>query len=158
MGAKKKLYSRIHAQLDGLLSGETDAIANAANMAALLFLELENINWAGFYIHKNGELVLGPFHGNPACVRIAMGKGVCGTAAESRETLVIDDVSQFAEHIACDSASQAEIVIPLIENETLWGVLDIDSPLLSRFDGIDRQGLEAMADLFIERSDLSASG
>ncbi len=116
MSNKENLYSRIQAQADGLLTGETDPIANAANLSALLFMELEDVNWVGFYFLKGGELVLGPFQGQPACVRIGLGQGVCGTAGESRQTLIVDNVDQFEGHIACDGASQSEIVIPLLKD------------------------------------------
>ncbi len=153
MSDKKKLYSRIHAQADGLLTGETDPIANAANLSALLFMELEDVNWVGFYCLKGGELVLGPFQGQPACVRIGLGQGVCGTAGESRQTLIVDNVDEFAGHIACDGASKSEIVIPLLKDGSLLGVLDLDSPRLARFDQFDRDGLEALADLYLANSD-----
>src|SRR5262249_37164769 len=144
-------YASLADELKGLLAGEQDLIANAANTAALLFDALPDINWAGFYFLRatpasvEGELVVGPFQGKPACVRIAIGKGVCGTAAAARKTLVVPDVHQFPGHIACDAASQSEIVVPLIRRGTLLGVLDIDSPVLARFDDADRQGLERLA-------------
>ncbi len=153
MSEKQKLYSRIHAQADGLLNGESDRIANAANLAALLFMELDDVNWVGFYFLKGAELVLGPFQGQPACVRIRLGEGVCGTAGESRQSLMVDDVDQFADHIACDGASQSEIVIPLLRDNSLLGVLDLDSPLLARFDQLDQRGLESLADLYLTHSD-----
>ncbi|MCZ6687799.1 MAG: GAF domain-containing protein [Gammaproteobacteria bacterium] len=153
MGDKEKLYARIHAQAEGLLSGESDPIANAANLAALLFMELDEVNWVGFYFLKGAELVLGPFQGQTACTRIELGMGVCGTAAKSRQPLIVDNVDEFADHIACDGASQSEIVIPLLKDGSLLGVLDIDSPQLARFDSIDRQGLESLADLYLENSE-----
>ena len=153
MSNKENLYSRIQAQADGLLTGETDPIANAANLSALLFMELEDVNWVGFYFLKGGELVLGPFQGQPACVRIGLGQGVCGTAGESRQTLIVDNVDQFEGHIACDGASQSEIVIPLLKDGSLLGVLDIDSPRLARFDRVDQHGLESLAELYLARSD-----
>lgn len=128
-------------QAKGLVSGESDMIANMANLSALLFNQLEDVNWAGFYLYKEDQLVLGPFQGLPACIRIPMGKGVCGTAAETRETQLVKDVHAFPGHIACDAASNSEIVIPVIHNDTLVGVLDIDSPSLSRFDEEDLAGL-----------------
>lgn len=152
MSEKQKLYSRIHAQADGLLTGESDRIANAANLAALLFMELDDVNWVGFYFIKGAELVLGPFQGQPACVRIGLGEGVCGTAGENRQTLIVDDVDQFEGHIACDGASRSEIVIPLLRDGSLLGVLDIDSPRLARFDQFDRRGLESLADLYLAHS------
>ena len=153
MSDKEKLYARIHAQAAGLLSGENDPIANAANLAALLFMELDEVNWVGFYFLKGAELILGPFQGQPACTRIELGMGVCGTAAKSRQPLIVDNVDEFAGHIACDGASQSEIVIPLLKDGSLLGVLDIDSPQLARFDSIDRQGLESLVDLYLENSE-----
>lgn len=153
MSDKEKLYARIHAQAAGLLSGESDPIANAANLAALLFMELDEVNWVGFYFLKGAELVLGPFQGQPACVRIGLGQGVCGTAGESRQTLIVDNLDEFAGHIACDGASKAEIVIPLLKDGALLGVLDLDSPRLARFDRFDRHGLESLADLYLANSD-----
>lgn len=143
-------YGRLAAELTALLSGERDLIANAANTAALIFDALPDLNWAGFYFLKGGELVVGPFQGKPACVRIALGSGVCGTAAARRETLVVPDVHAFPGHIACDAASQAEIVVPLISAEKLIGVLDIDSPRLARFDAVDQRGIERLASIYVE--------
>jgi L-methionine (R)-S-oxide reductase len=125
-------YDELARDLQALLAGEQDLIANAANTAALLFGSLPDLNWAGFYLYKSGELVLGPFQGKPACVRIGIGKGVCGTAAARRETLLVEDVHQFPGHIACDSASNSEIVVPLVRGGELLGVLDLDSPKLAR--------------------------
>ena len=153
MSEKKKLYTRIQDQAEGLMSGESDPIANAGNLAALLFMELPDINWAGFYFLKGTELVLGPFQGQPACVRIGLGKGVCGTAAHNRQPLIVDNVDEFAGHIACDGASQSEIVIPLLKEGVLIGVLDLDSPRLARFDQLDQDGLESLADLYLSGSD-----
>lgn len=136
-------------QAEHLLKGETDRIANAANLAALLFHSLEDINWAGFYFLQGQELVLGPFQGKIACVRIAMGKGVCGTAAARLRTIVVADVHQFPGHIACDTASNAEIVIPLIKNQQLIGVLDIDSTRLNRFGPPDQATLEKIAAAYV---------
>ena len=133
---------------------EQDPIANAANTSALLFNTLSGLNWAGFYILRGDTLVLGPFQGKPACVRIPLGKGVCGTAAQKQQTLVVKDVHAFPGHIACDAASNSEIVIPIIKNGKLWGVLDIDSPLPARFDDTDRQFLQQVADLFARHSAL----
>jgi len=124
-------------------------IANAANCAALLYHALPDLNWAGFYFLKEGQLVLGPFQGSPACVRIEVGKGVCGTAAELRQTIVVDNVHEFPGHIACDSASNAEIVVPLIRDGVLLGVLDLDSPSLARFDDEDARGLNEVAEIFL---------
>lgn len=139
---KPALYAQLDAELAGLIAGERDFIANLANSAALLYHSLPDLNWAGFYLLKDGELVVGPFQGKPACVRIALGKGVCGTAAERRTTQVVRDVHEFPGHIACDAASNSEIVVPMIRNGELLGVLDLDSPQLARFDEQDRQGLE----------------
>jgi GAF domain-containing protein len=125
-------------------------VANAANTAALVFGALPGLNWAGFYLYKSGELVLGPFQGKPACVRIDMGKGVCGTAAARRETVVVEDVHAFPGHIACDSASNSEIVIPLMRGQDLLGVLDLDSPLHARFGAVDARGLEVIAKTFVD--------
>lgn len=132
-----------------LLQGETDPIANAANLAALLFNTLGGLNWAGFYRWKDGQLVLGPFQGKPACVRIPYGKGVCGMSAQTRQTVLVPDVHAFEGHIACDAASRSEIVVPVIQNGTLWGVLDIDSPLLARFNETDRKYLEELVQIFV---------
>lgn len=139
---KPALYEQLVGELSGLIAGERDFIANLANSAALLYHSLPDLNWAGFYLLKDGELVVGPFQGRPACVRIALGKGVCGTAAERRTTQVVRDVHEFPGHIACDAASNSEIVVPLIRNGELLGVLDLDSPKLARFDEQDRAGLE----------------
>ena len=151
---KREFYNELIGQAEALLYRETDALANAANFAALLYHSLADINWAGFYFHRGGELVVGPFQGKPACVRIAMGKGVCGTAAERRAAMVVADVNAFPGHIACDSASRSEIVIPLREGDRLLGVLDLDSPSLARFDEEDREGLECLTAVFLERTDL----
>jgi L-methionine (R)-S-oxide reductase len=155
---KITLYKELLQQVDGLLHGERDLIANMANVASLLFHSLPDINWSGFYLWKNGELVLGPFHGKPACVRIALGKGVCGTVAESRTTLVVDDVHAFPGHIACDAASRSEIVVPLLVHGQLVGVLDIDSPLESRFDAVDKEALENLATILLTSSDALSKG
>ena len=139
---KAALYRDLAASLASLLEGETDALANLSNASGLLSGALERINWCGFYVLRGGELVLGPFQGKPACVRIPLGQGVCGTAAERRETLVVADVQAFPGHIACDAASRSEIVVPIISAGTLRGVLDVDAPVTGRFDGEDRAGLE----------------
>lgn len=149
---KPGLYRELAEQARALLHGEHDAVANAANLASLLFHALPGLNWAGFYFMKDGELVLGPFQGKPACVRIAVGKGVCGTAAARRETVVVADVHAFPGHIACDSASNSEIVVPLVRGGAVVGVLDLDSPQPGRFDDDDRRGLEALAALWLEAS------
>src|ERR1700716_3738573 len=142
---KQADYARLAQELAALLAGETDLIANAANAAALIFDALPEVNWAGFYFLKGGELIVGPFQGQPACVRIALGRGVCGTAAKERATLRVADVNQFADHITCHSASRSEIVLPLMRDGTLLGVLDVDSPDVDRFDAEDEAGLEKIA-------------
>jgi L-methionine (R)-S-oxide reductase len=141
---KPALYRDLAASLAALLEGETDSLANLANAVALLAGALDRINWCGVYLMRNGELVLGPFQGKPACVRIALGKGVCGTAAARRETLVVPDVNAFPGHIACDAASRSEIVVPIVVHGALAGVLDVDAPETNRFDDEDRAGLEAV--------------
>ena len=142
---QETIYTDLLAQLDGLLAGETNWVANRANASALLFDTLANINWAGFYLRTHDELVLGPFQGKPACIHIAFGKGVCGTAAKTRQTQRVANVHDFPGHIACDSASLSEIVIPLIRNGEVLGVLDIDSPSENRFDESDQMYLEKVA-------------
>jgi GAF domain-containing protein len=147
---KPEFYRELAGQLEALLAGETDGIANAANTAALIYHTLPDINWAGFYFLRDGrELVLGPFQGKAACVRIAVGKGVCGTAAARRETVLVDDVFAFPGHIACDAASRSELVTPLIAADKVIGVLDIDSPHPSRFDAEDQQGIETLARIYL---------
>ena len=153
-GSKAEIYEELVRQARGLLDGERDVIANAANVAALIWQVVPDINWTGFYLMKGGELVLGPFQGKPACVRIAVGRGVCGAAAARRETVVVEDVHAFPGHIACDSASNSEIVVPLVKNGVVYGVLDIDSPLHARFDNEDRRGIEALVDVFVAGTDL----
>jgi L-methionine (R)-S-oxide reductase len=145
-------HSDLRSSLAGLLAGERDFVANLANTAALLWEELRDINWVGFYLLKGDELVLGPFQGKPACVRIALGKGVCGTAAQQRKTIVVPNVHEFSGHIVCDSASNSEIVVPLIKHEKLIGVLDVDSPQLARFDDQDRVELESVANILLNAS------
>ena len=147
--AKTKLYASLVVQLMSLLKGEHDIVANAANFSALLFNSLPNVNWAGFYFLKGEELVLGPFQGNPACVRIPMGKGVCGVAAQQCETIIVPNVHEFPGHIACDVASNSEIVVPLFDGEQLLGVLDLDSPLIGRFDDQDAEGLNELVTVFV---------
>src|ERR1700722_7795052 len=149
---KRADYASLAQELAALLSGERDFIANAANTAALIYEALPQVNWAGFYFLKAGELVVGPFQGKPACVRIALGAGVCGTAAAERRTLVVPDVHAFAGHIACDAASRSEIVIPLLSGSLLLGVLDIESPRPARFDAADAAGLGELARLFVAAS------
>ena len=146
-GNKKEFYKELNSMLAGLISEETDWLANTANAASLLYQMLPEINWAGFYLFKGGELVLGPFQGKPACVRIQMGKGVCGTAAHTGEIQVVEDVNLFPGHIACDAASQSEIVLPIFQNERLIGVLDIDSPIKARFNNDDAEGLSRCIDI-----------
>ena len=150
---KTELYEDLARQSRGLLDGERDLIANAANVAALIWQIVPDLNWAGFYFLKGGELVLGPFQGKPACVRIAVGKGVCGTAVARRETMLVKDVHAFQGHIACDAASNSELVVPLIKDGVVRGVLDIDSPLLARFDQADKKGFEAVVKLFVAGTD-----
>jgi GAF domain-containing protein len=151
LGSGAAFYEALGRELRALLGGENDLIANAANCAALLYHSLADVNWVGFYFLRDGELVVGPFQGKPACVRIALGKGVCGTAAVRRETQLVPDVHAFAGHIACDAASRAEIVVPLVRNGELLGVLDIDSPVRGRFTEVDRAGIEALAGEFVSR-------
>ncbi|MGE1162998.1 GAF domain-containing protein [Peribacillus simplex] len=146
-GKKEKNYELVQKQLFALIEDETNWIANLSNAAALLNQFLDEINWVGFYLLEEGQLILGPFQGLPACVRIPMGKGVCGTSAATEKTLRIEDVHQFPGHIACDAASRSEIVIPLMKDGKLFGVLDIDSPVTDRFDEIDQQGLEKFAEI-----------
>jgi len=153
---KREFYQELALQLSGLVTGERDWIANAANTAALLYQALPGVNWVGFYFLKGGELVLGPFQGKPACVRIALGRGVCGAAAEARRPIVVPDVYLFPGHIACDTASRSELVVPLIAGDQLWGVLDLDSPSPARFDEEDRAGCERLAAIYVAASDLRA--
>ena len=152
--SKPELYRELLSQAEGLFAGERDALANSANLAALIYHGLPDLNWAGFYWMKGGELVLGAFQGKPACVRIALGKGVCGTAAARREAIVVPDVSDFPGHIACDSASRSEVVVPILRGAQVLGVLDLDSPRRARFDGDDAAGLEALVARFLEDTDL----
>ena len=149
---KAAAYAELATSLRALLHGEHDLIANAANTAALLYWSLTDLNWAGFYLAEpqRGDLLLGPFQGKPACVRIPVGRGVCGTAAQRRETVVVPDVHAFPGHIACDSASNSEIVLPVIGDGRLLGVLDLDSPVSARFDDADARGLEQLVRIFVE--------
>lgn len=151
---KPEAYAELLAQARALLAGERDFTANSANLSALLFHGLEGLNWAGFYWMRGEGLVLGPFQGKPACVRIALGKGVCGTAAASQRTVVVRDVHAFPGHIACDSVSMSEVVVPVIAGGRLVGVLDLDSPRPARFDEDDARGLEAIVAAFVECTDL----
>ena len=144
---KPMFYIDLAQSLRNLLGEERDPIANMANMASLLYFSLPIINWSGFYLFDGQELVLGPFHGKPACVRIQMGKGVCGTSAIKRETLMIENVHEFPGHIACDADSKSEIVIPMINDDIIIGVLDIDSPIFARFDEDDKNGLQQLLEI-----------
>jgi L-methionine (R)-S-oxide reductase len=146
-------YCLLAAQLESLLADERDFIANAAQFSAFLYTPLDDLNWAGFYLNRNEELVLGPFQGQIACVRIPFGKGVCGTAAQSRETQRVLDVHEFPGHIACDSASNSELVVPLVKEGRLIGVLDLDSPSLARFSEADQAGIEQLAAIFLKATD-----
>jgi GAF domain-containing protein len=146
---KARLYRDLAQELDALLAGETDPIANAANAAAAIYHSLPTLNWAGFYFVRGEQLVLGPFQGKPACVRIPIGRGVCGTAARDRRSILVPDVDAFPGHIACDSASRSELVIPLLDGDRLLGVLDMDSPELNRFDSEDQAGCEALAAIVV---------
>jgi GAF domain-containing protein len=150
----KSVYVNLQSQLTAILAGERDFLANMANTAAVLFHGLPDLNWAGFYLFKQNELVLGPFQGKPACIRIAMGRGVCGTAALRRVTIVVPDVHAFPGHIACDADSRSEIVVPLVHQSKLIGVMDLDSPLISRFDSDDANGLESIAAILLSGSDV----
>ena len=147
---KEQQYEQLINQAKSLVSGEHDLIANMANISALLFNNLEDINWAGFYLYKEDQLVLGPFQGQPACIRIPLGKGVCGTSAETRTVQRIADVHEFDGHIACDAASNSEIVIPLVVEGQLIGVLDIDSPVFDRFSQLDENGLVEIAAVLLD--------
>ena len=149
-GDKAEQYAQLLEQARGLLSGERDRIANAANLSALVYHALPSLNWAGFYFYDGNELVVGPFQGLPACVRIPLDKGVCGAAARTRQTQRIADVHAFPGHIACDSASRSELVVPLVRDGELLGVFDLDSPEPDRFDADDQRGLEAIAQAFVE--------
>jgi L-methionine (R)-S-oxide reductase len=155
---KLAAYRELQGQLTALFAGERDGLANCANMSALLFEALPNLNWAGFYFLRGGELVLGPFQGKVACVRIAMGRGVCGSAALRGETTIVPDVDAFPGHIACDAASRSEIVVPLIQSGQLLGVLDLDSFQLNRFDQEDSVGLNAIVAVLLQSSDMTRFG
>jgi GAF domain-containing protein len=151
--SKTEFYRQLVQQLEALLAGESDAIANAANTAALLYHTMPDLNWAGFYfLRHERELVLGPFQGKPACVRIAAGQGVCGRAVLRRQPVLVEDVEAFPGHIACDSASRSELVVPLLSGDEILGVLDLDSPYVSRFDTGDQAGIEQVAALYIAAS------
>ncbi|SDQ80193.1 GAF domain-containing protein [Pseudoxanthomonas sp. CF125] len=149
-GSKPEQYAQLVAQARALIQGEPDRVANAANLAALVYHALPDLNWVGFYFYDGAELVVGPFQGLPACVRIALDKGVCGAAARTRQTQRVADVEAFPGHIACDAASRSELVVPLVHEGALVGVFDLDSPRVDRFDEQDQQGLEAIAQAFLE--------
>lgn len=149
-GSKPEQYAQLLAQARALVHGESDRIANAANLSALVYHALRQLNWVGFYFFDGTELVVGPFQGLPACVRIPLHKGVCGAAASTRQTQRVEDVDAFPGHIACDSASRSELVVPLVHDGALVGVFDLDSPVTSRFDADDQAGLEAIARVFVE--------
>ena len=149
-GSKPEQYAQLAGQARALVHGEPDRIANAANLSALVYHALPDLNWVGFYFHDGKELVVGPFQGLPACVRIALDRGVCGAAASTRQTQRIADVEAFPGHIACDAASRSELVVPLVRDGKLVGVFDLDSPELARFDAHDQDGLEAIARIFVE--------
>jgi L-methionine (R)-S-oxide reductase len=150
---KAEIYPELLRQLEGLLAGERDPIANMANAASLIFHVLPGLNWAGFYLMRGGGLVLGPFQGKPACIRIPVGRGVCGTAVARRASVLVPDVHAFPGHIACDSASRSELVVPLMRDGEVAGVLDLDSPEPGRFDETDRNGCEALAQALMRGSD-----
>ena len=156
-GTKPEQYAQLAEQARGLVSGETDRIANAANLSALVYHALPALNWVGFYLYDGHELVVGPFQGKPACVRIALGRGVCGTAASTRQTQRIADVHAFPGHIACDAASRSELVVPLYSGDTLVGVFDLDSPEPDRFDAVDQAGLETIAAIYLDAIDADAN-
>jgi len=149
---KPEFYRQLTQQLAALLEGERDFIANAANTSALLFQMMPKLNWAGFYLMKEGELVLGPFQGKTACVRIPVGRGVCGAAVEKRQSMLVEDVHAFPGHIACDAASRSELVVPIMRDGEVIGVIDLDSPIPSRFDADDRAGIERIAEIFVTAS------
>lgn len=152
-GAGLDGYNLLTAQLEALLADERDFIANAAQFSAFLYTQIDDLNWAGFYLNRNEELVLGPFQGHVACVRIPFGRGVCGAAAQTRQTQRVEDVHSFAGHIACDSASNSELVVPLIKEGKLVGVLDLDSPSVGRFSEVDQAGIERLAAIFLAATD-----
>ncbi|TKR30588.1 GAF domain-containing protein [Luteimonas gilva] len=151
-GGKPEQYAQLAEQAQALLAGERDRIANAANLSALVYHALPELNWAGFYFYDGDELVVGPFQGLPACVRIPLDRGVCGAAARSGQTQLVEDVHAFPGHIACDAASRSELVVPLFRGEELIGVFDLDSPVPARFDRDDQRGLERIASIFLESS------
>jgi len=152
-GSKPEIYRELALMAEGLFRGERDPIANAANLSALLWMGLTDLNWAGFYFLRGSILVLGPFQGKPACVRIEVGKGVCGSAAAQKKSLIVADVESFPGHIACDIASRSELVVPLLQGDRLAGVLDLDSPSRARFVDADARGIESLAALWVTASD-----
>lgn len=154
-GTKEEMYEELLRQARGLLDGERDPIANTANLSALIWQIVPDLNWAGFYFMRGGELVLGPFQGKPACVRIAVGRGVCGTAVATRATVLVADVHAFPGHIACDAASNSELVVPLVKQGRVLGVLDLDSPRQNRFDAVDQQGFEQIVSFLMEATDFA---
>lgn len=145
---KVEFHRQLAQQLEALLTGEDDMIANAANMSALIWQMMPDLNWAGLYLLKGEQLVLGPFQGKPACVRIPIGRGVCGAAVERKMSMLVEDVHAFPGHIACDAASRSELVVPIVRNGDIMGVIDLDSPLPARFDAADQAGIERLADIF----------
>lgn len=150
---KKQFFIDLTRDIESLITGESDWLANLANAAALIYQRLPDLNWSGFYLYKQGELVLGPFQGKPACTRIAVGKGVCGTAVQKKETQVVPNVHEFPGHIACDSASCSEIVVPIIVNDQVVAVLDIDSPAYNTFDFQDKVGFESVVNKLVKLID-----
>lgn len=156
-GDRPQQYAELAAQAAALLAGESDRIANAANLSSLVFHGLSDVNWVGFYFYDGRELVVGPFQGRPACVRIDLARGVCGAAARTRSTQLVEDVHAFPGHIACDADTRSEIVVPLVRDGQLIGVFDLDSPLPARFDDVDRAGLEAVAAVFVDSLGVEAS-
>lgn len=154
--SKAELYRLLNQQAAAMLRGERDWLVNLANLSALIYDVLPDLNWAGFYLWRGGQLVIGPFQGKPACARITLGKGVCGTTAEKRSTTVVPDVHKFSGHIACDSASNSEIVVPMLHGHRLIGVLDLDSPTLGRFDYADQTGLEELVRVLVNGTDWPA--
>jgi GAF domain-containing protein len=148
------LYENLEKAAKSLFENERNFLANCSNFCALIFNNIKSLNWVGFYFLSEGELILGPFQGKPACIRIKIGNGVCGTSAQNRETIVVPNVHEFSGHIACDSASNSEIVIPLIKKGMLYGVFDIDSPAFDRFTSEDKKGLENLVELLLERTDI----
>jgi len=153
-GSRAQQHAELQRSLSALLAGEDDAMANMANFAALVYATLPDLNWAGFYLLRGGQLVLGPFQGRPACVRIAIGRGVCGAAVARRASIVVPDVHEFPDHIACDPLSRSELVVPFFKNGALRGVFDLDSPLPGRFDAADQAGIETALRLFTAATSL----